>query len=136
MPVNCYIFICLLTFGSIFMSCFYKWNFPTNLTNWLFLTSFYNSFFTSLLRFIYIPAVCLPDLNIWIMNNSSFSLKWPYIYNFLIDCNNNLFLIVTRNAFLLPISGNIGFYTYITFWTNVFEGIIDINASNILVLSF
>ena len=60
-----------------------------------------DSFFTSLLRFVYIPTIFLPGLR----GDSEYFLspKRPYIYSILMVCNIMLLLILTRNAGPAPL---------------------------------
>lgn len=115
-PVNCYIFICFLTFGNILLS---KVLFiPATFL----LFSVSDSYFKSWSPFMYTPTMLLPGLDGIL--NTSLPLKKPYIYNNFIFRKNILFLISSKNAFSTPLLlafGNTLFFLGPKFWTNVIE---------------
>ena len=125
------IFICFLTFGSILIpGLFYTWNFGTILRD-RFL--FYQKFITI---YIYKPAIYLACIDIL---DTSLCLNKPYIFVFTICfyvCNNILVSVLIRDAFSTPLllfSSNTEIVIGTTFCTNIFEVLIDRNASTIFL---
>ena len=118
--VSYYILYLLLYLWKHFasISYFYTWNFPITFGNRFFFCKF-----IAVCIYIFIYICQRIAYHNWVgIRNGLLHLERSFIYNIFFVCNNILFSILIRNAFLSPllhISGNTVFFVGLTFWANV-----------------